>query len=88
MEIQRKITNPSIKIGPWHYLDPTAHDHQAAIEAAIKDGAPIGERVEGFFDSWGNFLTREEAYPVARAAFQLLRKNTDCKLYSDNIAVW
>lgn len=32
--------------------------------------------VQGFTDQYGNFLTRQEAYPIAKAAGQIIREDT------------
>lgn len=35
-----------------------------------------GDRmIQGFTDQYGNFLTREEAYPIAKAAGQIIRED-------------
>ena len=40
--------------------------------------------VQGFTDQYGNFLTRKEAYPIAKAAGQIIREDTSPgTLYSE-----
>lgn len=34
------------------------------------------DMVQGFTDQYGNFLTRQEAYPIAKAAGQIIRQDT------------
>ena len=45
------------------------------------------EHVQGFIDQRGNFLTREEAWIVAEASGQIIRRvgGDGKKLYSENL---
>lgn len=35
----------------------------------------LNDMVQGFTDQYGNFLTRQEAYPIAKAAGQIIRED-------------
>lgn len=66
---------------PRHF-DSVAH-------AAISDSRRTGWKtaIQGFVDNRGNFLTREEAWPIAVAAGQIIRRvggDEGC-LYSENL---
>lgn len=69
-------------IGPRHY-DPVM---RAQIEAG---GNKAGWRMaeQGFIDQFGNFLTREEAYIVAKKNGQIKYRcgGDDEKLFSENL---
>lgn len=71
----------------WSLPKPNRHHH---IIKEIYDSNGIGiisKDIQGFLDSNGNFLTREEALEVARNADQLLDpKNVRLKkLFSEDI---
>lgn len=47
----------------------------------------FGDMEQGFIDQWGVFMTREEAWVVAEAANQIIRRvgGDGKKLYSENL---
>lgn len=45
---------------------------------------PFGDMIQGFTDQYGNFLNRQEAYVIAKAAGQIIREDvTPGTLYSE-----
>lgn len=70
-------------IGPRHY-DPTM---RAGIEAVYPDLDRWDEESQGFIDQHGQYLTREEAFAVASAAGQIIRRCgvDDGRLFSENL---
>jgi hypothetical protein len=59
-------------------------DRETAIKLARHDGWYACE--QGFIDQKGEFLTREEAWPIAEAAGQIRNKvGPDGILYSENL---
>lgn len=73
-------------VGPRHF-DRVMCDQYLRFFTA---GSAPGEEksVQGFLDQNGKFLTREEAYPVAEAAGQIIRRcggDANGKLFSENL---
>lgn len=72
-------------VGPRHF-DKVMHDQYSRF---FTRGTALGEEesVQGFLDQHGKFLTREEAYEVAKAAGQIIRRcgGDDGKLFSENL---
>ena len=72
-------------VGPRHF-DKVMHDQYSRF---FTRGTAIGEEesVQGFLDQHGKFLTREEAYEVAKTAGQIIRRcgGDDGKLFSENL---
>lgn len=85
--IQRRVVcaanrfpDGSIIIGARHW-DPLMCDYASAV------GLQGGDEEQGFIDQWRVFMTREEAWEVAVAANQILRRvggDEGC-LYSENL---
>ena len=62
--------------------DPRMHLQKALV------GGEWDDEEQGFVDQWGVFLTREDAWRVAKAAGQLIREvggNNLGRLYSENL---
>lgn len=72
-------------IGPRHY-DDTMHD-TIMLEPPELIEAWRHEAEQGFIDQHGVFLTREEAWVVAEAAGQIIRRvgGDGQRLYSENL---
>lgn len=74
-------------IGPRHF-DTVM---RAQLDAMGRTNLPGAE--QGFIDQWGNFLTRREAWNVARRHGQIMRlvgsqndeQATDEELFSENL---
>ena len=76
--------NGEIVCGPRHF-DPTM---RAAIgRICVEDQQAWRFAEQGFVDQRGNFLTREEAWPIALANGQIRRRcgGDDGKLFSENL---
>jgi hypothetical protein len=41
----------------------------------LEEWCGLDKMVQGFTDQYGNFLTRKEAYPIAREAGQIIRED-------------
>ena len=54
------------------------------MEEVLEEWCNGDKMIQGFTDQYGNFLTRKEAYPIAKAAGQIIREDV-CpgKLYSE-----
>lgn len=77
-----------LPVGPRHF-DKVMHDQYMRF---FSRGTALGEEesVQGFIDQHGKFLTREEAWVVAEAAGQILRRydgdtTNGGRLFSDNL---
>ena len=46
------------------------------MEEVLAEWCGLSKMVQGFTDQFGNFLTRKEAYPIAKAAGQIIREDT------------
>lgn len=46
------------------------------MEEELEEWCDGDRMVQGFTDQYGNFLTRKEAYPIAKAAGQIIREDT------------
>lgn len=62
---------------------------QQTINLILRN-APPGDMTQGFIDSQGNFLTRTQAWKVAEAAGQIIRRvggdtRNGGTLYSENL---
>tara|TARA_B100002049_G_C16070064_1_gene372362 strand:- start:413 stop:907 length:495 start_codon:yes stop_codon:yes gene_type:complete len=70
-------------VGPRHF-DPIM---KAQIDTMNYAGDDVGLFEEqGFIDQWGQFLTREDAWIVAKAAHQIIRHvERPGTLYSENL---
>ena len=72
-------------VGPRHF-DKVMHDQYSRF---FTRGTALGEEesVQGFLDQYGEFLTREEAYEVAKGAGQIIRRcgGDDGRLFSENL---
>lgn len=77
---------PEAMVCAPRHLDPTMHAQIRAFKAAgIGTRADWMAAEQGFCDQWGQFLTREEALDVAKAAGQIRRLvgGGDKRLYSE-----
>lgn len=45
------------------------------MEEVLQEWCDGDKMVQGFTDQYGNFLTRKEAYPIAKAAGQIIRED-------------
>jgi hypothetical protein len=72
-------------IGPRHY-DAVMHD-TIILEPPELIEAWRHEAEQGFIDQHGHFLTREEAWSIAEAAGQIIRRviGDGQRLYSENL---
>lgn len=82
----RRIVCAAMRCGDDVYLG-VRHLDEFMVEKwdAIHPKSPIEE--QGFIDQHGEFLTREEAYDVAKAAGQIIRRcgGDEGRLYSENL---
>lgn len=46
------------------------------MEEVLEEWCNLDKMIQGFTDQYGNFLTRKEAYPIAKAAGQIIREDT------------
>lgn len=88
--------NSPLILGARHW-DPLMHANYEQFEQLhvhrVKTGEAVGlfpeghEFEQGFIDKFGNWLTREEAWVVANAAGQILRRvgGDGGRLYSENL---
>jgi hypothetical protein len=78
----------ALVLGARHF-DTRMHKHIALFKR-INSMAFTGDYIEGFIDTWGNFLTRTEAWKVAADNGQIIRNvgGDQAKggtLYSENL---
>lgn len=77
-----KLPNGTLILGARHY-------DQAMINTARLLGFDrIPNPEQGFIDQHGKFLTREEAWPIACASHQVIRRvggNDQGQLFSENL---
>lgn len=45
------------------------------MEEVLEEWCGMDKMIQGFTDQYGNFLTRKEAYPIAKAAGQIIRED-------------
>lgn len=45
------------------------------MEEVLEEWCHGDRMIQGFTDQYGNFLTRKEAYPIAKAAGQIIRED-------------
>ena len=79
-----RLSNGMLIVGARHY-DSVMHATIKALKAA---GVNVDKDCEqGFIDQFGNFYTREEAWDIALANNQIIRRvgGDGCKLYSENL---
>ena len=69
-------------VGPRHFDNVMLEQYK---RFGIKDSET--ERVQGFVDQWGEFLTREEAHAVATQQGQIVRRcgGDNGRLFSENL---
>jgi len=72
-------------VGPRHFDMIMRNQYKKLF--AMGEALGEDESVEGFLDQYGDFLTREEAYVVAKEASQIIRRcgGDDKKLFSENL---
>lgn len=46
------------------------------MKEVLEEWCDGDKMIQGFTDQYGNFLTRKQAYPVAKAAGQIIREDT------------
>ncbi len=83
--IKRK-DNDAILCGRRHYDDLIRSVIDGVKE--VEMWCRFDNTIQGFIDTAGNFLTREEAYLVAKYHNQIIREvggNNTGKLYSENL---
>jgi hypothetical protein len=80
----RCIQDGILVLGVRHY-DAPMHEHIKRIRSI--DPYALVNWEQGFIDNKGNFLTREEAWVVARDAEQIIRRvgGDGTKLFSENL---
>lgn len=78
--IQRRIAqaaynyNGYIVTGTRHSC-PIMEMQIMMMEEVLEEWCDGDRMVQGFTDQYGNFLTRKEAYPIAKAAGQIIRED-------------
>jgi hypothetical protein len=45
------------------------------MEEVLQEWCGFDKMIQGFTDQYGNFLTRKEAYPIAKSAGQIIRED-------------
>ena len=75
-------------VGPRHW-DQTMHNQWRLVRNTFDEGA-LKDHEQGFIDQHGAYLSRTEAWPIAEAAGQILKRcggdDTDGgTLYSENL---
>ena len=82
--VGRRIVCAANKYG--EYIIPGVR-HFDLIMRHIMTPSGIADQIQGFLDNQGNFLTGEEALPIAEAAGQIIRRVCGDKhrLYSDSL---
>lgn len=48
---------------------------QLDVIDGLEEWCGFDKMIQGFTDQYGNFLTRKEAYPIAKAAGQIIRED-------------
>lgn len=73
-----------ILVGPRHW-DQVMVDTYSWLDPDVKNNS-LGEE-QGFIDQFGKFYTREEAWVIAEANGQIIRRvgGDDGKLFSENL---
>lgn len=77
---------PFIVAGPRHWDDVMLRQWRIFVEVFPTSGG-TGRWEQGFIDQFGDFLTREEAMQVAKAAGQvnIERNGSKIELYSEGL---
>lgn len=79
--VQRRIAqaaynyNGYIVTGTRHSC-PIMEMQIRVMEEVLEEWCNGDKMIQGFTDQYGNFLTRKEAYPIAKAAGQIIREDT------------
>lgn len=77
--VQRRIAqaaynfNGYIVTGTRHSCPIMQMQMYAIGNELLNEWCGLDKMVQGFTDQYGNFLTRKEAYPIAKAAGQIIR---------------
>jgi len=85
--MQRRIVCAAIKSIDGHIICGARH-YDPLMRAAIKTSTVDWKKADqGFVDQRGEYLTREEAWPIAEAAGQIIRRvgGDGERLYSENL---
>lgn len=100
MSEQQRVVAAACKIGDLVFVgarhcDIWMQGQILSLPEDVQNGIQMRQDAQGFIDNHGHFLTREEAYIVAKAADQILyRCGGDCVerdgqwvgiLYSENL---
>ena len=83
--MRKRHTDASLEIvtGPRHF-DQTMHEQ---IRSSVNHLKAVEEVEQGFIDQYGTFMSREEAYGVAKAAGQIKYRcgGDEGQLFSENL---
>lgn len=86
MNLERRVVCAACKSGVDGrlYVGPRHFDHTMTSQIPEWDSAPC---IQGFINTWGEFLTREEAWVVATHNNQIFRRvgGDEGKLFSENL---
>ena len=87
---QERITHVAIKLADGTIVSlPKPARHSSVLLQCQAKGFTCRNSTQGFLTSKGRFVTREEAYPIAVAAGQLIGREqgggTSGRLYSEDV---
>jgi hypothetical protein len=88
MEKQRVVVCAAVRLNGFVYLGPRHFDRSMSELMMLDEGnPPDGTEEQGFIDQFGVFMTREEAYEVAKAAGQVKYRcgGDEGRLFSENL---
>ena len=84
-DVQRRVVCAAIMLRGGRVI--AGPRHMDAVMRSQLHGEDTGSALQGFVDQFCAFLTREEAWPIAVAAGQILRRvgGDEGHLYSENL---
>ena len=88
MNKPRVVVCAAVKLNGIVYPGPRHFDQFMSELMWLDEGnPPNGSEVQGFIDQFGVFMTREEAYEVAKAAGQIKYRcpGDEGRLFSENL---
>lgn len=87
MNLERRIVCAAMRSDSGQIICSPRHWDSIAHRAAKASPINWHHAEQGFVNTWGEFLTREEAWKVAVANNQILRRvgGDEGRLYSENL---
>lgn len=88
-DLGRLVVCAAMKLKDGHIITGIRHfspEMRATMKLIYGDGYHLKVEEQGFVDQWGVFMSREEAWDVAKAAGQIRREVASAgELWSENL---